>query len=46
MEGSIIPVGKVYYEIEEARLQKEKLYTMQMATIICLSGDSPPHVVQ
>ncbi len=40
----IIPVGKIYYDLKEAREQKEKLNEFQLPTIIKFEAGKPPSV--
>ena len=49
--GGLAPLGKVYYNIEEARVKKVQMEEVgrvgpdMRPTIIAISGDTPPHVV-
>lgn len=43
-EQQIIPVGKIYYSIKEAREQKEKHQAFQLPTIIKMTAGQPPMV--
>jgi len=49
IDGNVVPVGKIYYDVEEARAQKEKLThgdQNYLPTIIEVGANQPPHVVQ
>jgi len=45
-DGNIVPMGKIYYDLPEARKQKEKLDMSQFPTIIAMEAGKPPSVVR
>ncbi len=45
-DGNIIPVGKIYYSLREARQAKEKIGVQSMPTIIRVSPGQPPMATQ
>jgi len=45
LDNNIIPVGKIYYDINEARKQKESLNPIQLPTIIKFEPGKFPVVV-
>jgi hypothetical protein len=43
-DQQIIPVGKIYYDLNEAREQKSKHQAYQLPTIIKMASGKPPMV--